>query len=135
MHSRRFCDMLTVSKGEPVRLVYPWGIQNFYTTIGYDLEQLADLLEGEDIECRRMNDLPWAVEICIDDITIDNYTLTREHMLLTRSGIVVLGLIMLAFVICGDVMYLQTKYKSYLQEKRKLARKAKRESKKKGKIL
>ena len=118
-----------------MRLVYPWGIQNFYTTIGYDLEQLADLLEGEDIECRRMNDLPWAVEICIDDITIDNYTLTREQMLLTRSGIVVLGLIMLAFVICGDVMYLQTKYKSYLQEKRKLARKAKRESKKKGKIL
>jgi hypothetical protein len=54
---------------------------------------------------------------------------------LTWPGIVVLGLIMLAFAICGDVMYLQTKYKSYLQEKRKLARKEKRELKKKGKTL
>jgi hypothetical protein len=125
--------VIAMSNGDLLKLVYPWGIRNLYTTIGYDVEQLADLLEGKDIVCRRMNHLPWAVEICLGDIRINNHNLTSDQMVVTRVSIVVLGLPMFALVICGDVMYLQPKYKSYLQEKRKLARKAKRELKKKEK--
>ena len=125
--------VISLSNGDSVRLVYPWGLQNLCEEIGYDIEQLADLLEGEDIKCRRMNDLPWAVEINAAHTQIDNSELTNDQMTVARVGISVLGVIMLAFVIGGDLMYLEPRYQRYLQETRKLSKKAKRALKKKEK--
>ena len=122
--------VVAMSNGDLLKLVYPMGIRNLYSTIGYDVVQLADLLEGEIIECRRMDHLPWAVEIYVGDTKIDNNKLTTQQVVVTRVAIVILGLIMIAFPISGDVIYLKSKYKCYLKEKKKQERKAKRELKK-----
>ena len=121
--------VISISNGELLKLVYPLGIQNLYSTIGYDVDELADLLVGKVIQCRRMNDLPWAVEIDVDDTKIDNTKLTSLQVILTRVGIIILGLILIAFPICGDVAYLKSKYKCYLKVKKKQERKAERELK------
>lgn len=116
--------VVVMSNGDSLRLQYPWGIQNLYSTIGYDIAQLADLLEGNVIQCRRMNRVPWAVEIHIGDTIIDNSKLTSEQCIVTRVSIVVLGLIGLAFPISADVIYLRGKYKCYRKAEKKRARKA-----------
>lgn len=121
--------VLDVSNGESLRLVYPWGIHNLYSTIGYDIDELVDLLEGNIIECRRMNRVPWALEIYIGDIKIDNSKLTIDKIVSTQASIVILGLLMLAFLINGDIIYLKQKYKCYIKAKKKQERKAKRKLK------
>lgn len=62
--------VISMSDGDKLKLVSPYTLGNLYSTIGYDIEELADLLEGKDIEYRRMNDLPWAVEISVGDIKL-----------------------------------------------------------------
>ncbi len=114
---------------DPLKLVSPYTLNNLYSSISYDIDELANLLEGKDIKYRRMNDLPWAVEIYVGDTKIDNTKLVTHQMNLTRVGIVIVGLILLAFVICGDVMYLKAKFKRYLKVKKKQDRKAKRKLK------
>jgi hypothetical protein len=111
---------------EKLELVYPWGIQNLYSSIGYDDLQLADLLEGEKVTCRRMDHVPWAVEIHVGDTVIDNSELTGHQMVATRVGIVILGLLMVAFLIAGDVTYLKERYRRHLKTQKKLVRKEKR---------
>lgn len=118
--------MIEMSNGDLFQLVCPWLPRNLYTTIGYDLTQLSELLEGKDIEYRRMNKLPWVVEIYVDDIVIDNSKLTSEEMTVTRISIVILGIIMLAFPIGGDVLYLKAKYKCYAKAEKKRMRKLNR---------
>lgn len=117
--------VVLMSNGELLKLVYPLGIQNLYSTIGYDVDKLADSLEGKSIQCRRMKSLPWAVEIYLDNTKIDNTKLTTHQMYLTRAGIITVGLIALAFIICGDVVYLKSKYHSYQKAERKRNKKAK----------
>lgn len=112
-----------MSNGEVLKFVYPWGIQNLYSIIGYDTTQLAALLEGKHVECLRMNRLPWAVEIYVDDIIINNSKLTAEQIIVTRISIVITGMIMLAFPIVGDVLYLKAKYKCYVKAEKKRTRK------------
>lgn len=114
---------------EPLKLVFPYTLNNLYSTIGYDIDELANLLEGKDIEYRRMNDLPWAIEIYVGDTKIDNTKLTTQQMYFTRVGIVIIGLIMLAFAVCGDIVYLKSRYRIYQKVKRKQNKKAKRELK------
>lgn len=114
---------------EKLESVYPWGIQNLYSSIGYDVSQLADLLEGEKVTCRRMDHLSWAVEIYVGDTVVDNSELTGHQMVVTRVGIVILGLMMVAFLIAGDVSYLKDQYRRCLKTQKKLVRKEKRKLK------
>jgi Na+/alanine symporter len=118
--------VIEMENEEAVKFVYPWGIQNLYSTIGYDVSQLADLLEGEAVECLRMDHLPWAVEIKVGDTIIDNRELTGQETVVTRVGVVILGLLMLAFTIAIDAVYLKERYRRYLKSKKKQERKAKR---------
>ena len=46
-------------------LVAPHSASHLCDTIGYDVDQLAQLLEGKTIKYRRMSNMPWAVEICV----------------------------------------------------------------------
>lgn len=121
--------VVSLLNGEKLKLVYPMGIQNLYSTIGYDIEELADLLEGKVIQCRRTEHRPWAVEIYVDDIKIDNTELTTQQMVVTRVAIVIVGAIGLALCVGGDVAYLKAKYQAYRKLKRKQDQKAKRASK------
>ncbi len=118
--------VIVMENEEAVKFVYPWGIQNLYSTIGYDVSQLADLLEGEVVECLRMDHVPWAVEIKVGDTIIDNRELTGQQTVATQVGVVILGLLMLAFTIAVDAVYLQERYRRYLKSKKKQERKEKR---------
>ncbi len=118
--------VVSLSNGEKLKLVYPMGIQNLYSTIGYDIDELADLLEGQVIQCRRMEHLPWAVEITVGDTKLDNIKLTAQQMVVTRVAIVIVGAIMLALCVGGEAVYLKAKYQAYRKIKRKQERKAKR---------
>ena len=51
------------------------------------------------------------------------------NMYFTRVGIVIVGLIMLAFAVCGDIVYLKSRYRIYQKVERKQIKKAKRELK------
>jgi hypothetical protein len=124
--------VIEMENEEAVKFVYPWGIRNLYSTIGYDVSQLADLLEGEAVECLRMDHLPWAVEIKVGDTIIDNRELTGQETVVTRVGVVILGLLMLAFTIAADAVYLKERYRRYLKSKKKQERKAKREIKRRN---
>lgn len=125
---------VSMSNGETLRLVYPAGDWELYSAIGYDLDKLADLLEGKSVEYRRIDCLPWVVEIYVDDIRIDNTELTTKQMETTWVGIVIVGLIGGALVISGDVAYLTSKYKCYRKAIKKQERKAKRELRKAKRI-
>ncbi len=121
--------VVAMSKGDSLRLVYPWGIRDLYSTLGYDIIQLSDLLEGKNIDCVGMNTLPWAVKIYVDDIIIDNSKLTSDEIFVTRVGIVIMGLIMLVFLIGGDILYLEQKYKRFVKAEKKRMRKINRDMK------
>ena len=62
-------------------------------------------------------------------IVINNNELTSKQITASRIGIVILGVIMLAFPICADVAYIQKQYKHYKKSEKKRARKARRNSK------
>ena len=122
--------IVEMSNGDQFQLVYPHFSGELYSTIGYDLEELCELLEGENIEYRRMNRLPWIVEIYVDDTVIDNNILTAKQIVVSRVTIIILGTIMLSFPIAGEVAYIKSKYRLYKKAGKKRARKA-RESLKK----
>ena len=124
---RFFVEM---SDGEQFQLVYPWLPKDLYDAIGYNLDQLAELLEGQKVEYRKMDNLSWVVEIYINDIVIDNNKMTSEAIDTTYVGIVIMGLIMLAFPICGDVAYIKAKQKIYRKAEKKRVRSAKRKANK-----
>ena len=121
--------IVEMSEGKKFQLVYPNFQSELYSTIGYDFDELYNLLKGKEIEYRRMNKLPWITEMYVDDIVIDNNILTVKQINATRIGIVILGVIMLAFPISGDVVYVKSKYKQYKKAEKKRTRKARRSSK------
>ena len=121
--------VISLSDGEPLKLVSPYALGNLYSTIGYDIEELAGLLEGKDITYRRMNDLPWAVEIYVGNTKIDNAKLTTYQMYTTWLSITIVGLIMLFLVVLGDVEYLKSKHHHFQKAERKRIKKAKRKLK------
>ena len=55
--------IVEMSNGDQLQLVYPNFSGELYSAIGYDLNELCELLEGEEIEYRRMDRLPWVTEI------------------------------------------------------------------------
>ena len=120
---------IAILNDKPLMLVAPHSASHLCDTIGYDVDQLAQLLEGKTIKYRRMSNMPWAVEICVGDTKIDNIKLTTTQMHHTRIGIIILGLIMLAFPVCGDIVYLKSRYRIYQKAERKRIKKAKRELK------
>ena len=122
--------IIEMSNRDQFQLVCPNFQRELYSTIGYDLDELCELLEGEKIEYRRMSKLPWIVEIYINETVIDNNVLTFKQMTVTRIAIVIIGLIMLAFPIAGEVLYIKEKHKIYKKEEKKRARKARRNLKK-----
>ena len=122
--------MVEMSNGDQFQLEYPNFPKELYSTIGYDLDELCELLEGEKIEYRRMNKLPWIVEIYINETVIDNNVLTVKQMTVTRIAIVIIGFIMLAFPIAGEVLYIKGKHKLYKKAEKKRARKARQNLKK-----
>ena len=120
--------IVEMSNGDQLQLVYPYFSGELYSAIGYDLDELCELLEGEEIEYRRMDRLPWVTEIHVNNIVINNNELTNKQMVATRICIVIIGLIMLAFPICGDVAYIKKQYSYYKKSEKKRARKARRSS-------
>ena len=110
--------IVEMSNDKKYQLVCPWFPKDLYNSIGYDLDQLVELLEGQTVEYRKMDKLPWVVEIYIDDIVIDNNNMTCEQMNITYVGIVIVGLIMLAFPICGEIAYIKAKYRIYRKAKK-----------------
>lgn len=97
---------IETSSGDEFQLVYPTSSREMYEEIGYDFEDLEVLLKGKNVELLVMNDLPWVVEIHVDGETIDNSILTEKQAGVTRASIIILGLIMLAFPICGEITYI-----------------------------
>lgn len=122
--------MIELSDGEAFQLVCPWLSRTLYDAIGYDLTQLTDLLVGNQIEYLRMNKLPWVVAIYYGEIVMDNSKLTTDEIMTTHIGIAILGLMMLAILVCLDVEYLKAKYKEYAASERKRMKNLKREAKK-----
>ena len=120
--------IVEMSNGDEFQLAYPNFQKELYATIGYDLDELCNLLKGKEIRYLRMDHLPWIVEIYVDDIVIDNNVLTAKQMFVTRIAIIIIGLIMLAFLICGDVAYIKKQYRCYKKSEKKRARKARRSS-------
>ena len=120
--------IVEMSNGDQFLLVYPNFAKELYATIGYDLDELCNLQIGKEIRYLRMDHLPWIVEIYVDDIVIDNNVLTAKQMFATRIAIIIIGLIMLAFPICGDVAYIKKQYRCYKKSEKKRARKARRSS-------
>ena len=118
--------IVEMSEGKKFQLVYPNFSGELYSAIGYDLDELCELLEGEEIEYRRMDRLPWVTEIHVNDIVINNTELTNKQIVAARICIVIIGLIMLAFPICGDVAYIKKQYRCYKKSEKKRARKARR---------
>lgn len=122
--------IVEMSNREQLQLVYPHFSNELYSTIGYDLDELCKLLEGEEIEYRRMDRLPWVTEIYVDGIVINNNELTNKEIIVSRIAIVLIGLITLAFPICGDAAYIKTQYRHYKKSEKKRIRKARRSLKK-----
>lgn len=120
--------IVEMSNGDRLQLVYPNFSDELYSAIGYDLDELCDLLEGEEIVYRRMNRLPWVTEIYADDIVINNGELTNKQIILSHIAIAITGLITLAFPICTDIAYIQKQYKHYKKAEKKRVRRARRRS-------
>lgn len=114
--------VVEMSNGDQLQLVYPNFSGELYSAIGYDLDELCKLLEGEEIGYRRMDRLPWVTEIYVDDIVINNNELTNKQIIASRITIVIIGIIMLAFPISGDVVYVKSKYKQYKKQKKEIAK-------------
>ena len=120
--------MVEMSDGTALQLAYPNFPQELYSSIGYELDELAELLNGKQIEYKRMTKVPWIVEIYVDSTVVDNTELTSKQIIATRIGIVIIGLIMLAFPIAIDGTYLKDKYKLYKKAEKKKMRQARRNS-------
>ena len=121
--------IVEMSNGDQFQLVYPNFAKELYATIGYDLDELCNLLIGQEIRYLRMDHLPWIVEIYVEDIVINNTELTNKQIVATRICIVIIGLIMLAFPICGDIAYIKNQYRCYKKSEKKRLRKERRNSK------
>ena len=118
--------VIIMSNGEQFQLVYPNFSAELYSEIGYDLDALHEMLEGERIEYRRMDALPWIVEINVNGTVIDNTELTVKQIILSRICIVIIGIIMLAFPVCGEVAYIKKQYRYYRKAEKKRRRKARK---------
>ena len=115
--------MVGMSNGDQLQLVYPFFSGELYSEIGYDLDGLCELLKGEEIAYRRMDRLPWIVEIYADDIVIDNNVLTVKQTNASRITLVMVGLITLALLICGDAAYIKKQYRCFKNSEKKRERK------------
>ena len=61
-----------------------------------------------------------------------SYELTAQQIKLTRIGVVIVGLIVLAISIVCETVYIKAKYNCYARENRKQSKKEKRQLRKHG---
>ena len=122
--------IVEISNGERLQLVYPSFSSELFSKIGYDFKELCELLEGESIEYRRMDRLPWITEIYAKDIQINNNELTNKQITLSHIGIVIIGIMMLAIPVSADVEYMKKQYSLYKKAEKKRIRKARQSLKK-----
>ena len=120
--------MIEMNDGTALQLAYPNFPQEVYSSIGYELDELGELLNGKQIKYKRMTRVPWIVEIYVEGTVVDNTELTNKQITATRIGIVITGIIMLSFPIAIDATYLKAKYKLYKKAEKKRIRQARRNS-------
>lgn len=126
--------IIELSGKEALSLAYFGFPDKLYSSIGYDLEQLADLLQGKNIDCLRMKELPWVVEIYAGDVVIDNRELTNKQLAHQRVQLVVWLVIVLGLSVGADISYLADKYECYKRAEKKRAKKLKREVRKANRV-
>ncbi len=117
---------IVTAEGEKLEFVYPWGKSDFFNSIGYDWEELVDLLEGQEVTVCRMERLPWIVSLTVGDITLDNLELTRTECQETHLAIGMIGLLLLAIVIVCLVEYWHTIWKKYQKGEKNRRRRERR---------
>lgn len=122
--------VIELTNGECLQLVYPSMKSQLFSAIGYNIEELASLLEGKQIQYRRMDDLPWIVQTNVDGTIIDNHELTAQQISVSRSGLVIIGLTVFALAMSSEATYLKTQYDRYRNAERKRLKKARREGRK-----
>ncbi len=110
---------IAFKNGELFQLVYPNTIRELYSSLGYDDEELAELLEGKEIKFTALKNWNWITNISVDNMSLDNTELTAQQCRLTQIGIVFIGMIMLAFPIGFEKMYWDKHIKSKSKKKAK----------------
>ena len=122
--------VIELTNGECLQLVYPSMKSQLFSAIGYNIDELAVLLEGKQIQYHRMNDLPWIVQINADGVIIDNHDLTVQQITVSRSGIMIVGLIVFVLSVSSEAVYLKTQYDRFRNAERKRHKKARGEERK-----
>ncbi len=126
-HSKLGDVCIVMTNEAEYRLTSPnKGTAQLRKEIGYSTEQLATLLEGNEIQYRYMDRLSWITQIYIGNTVIDNTKLTNDTIVTCNIATAVICLIGLAFPVCGYVYYLRTKYARYQGAERKRKKKEKR---------
>ena len=110
--------------GEKLRFAYATRSRELYEHLGYSLDELVELLEGEEVVCTRMTRLSWIVEIRLGDITLSNEALTVEQIKVTRWSILILAPIWVAICAVADVSYIRIVHERYAKAKEQARLKA-----------
>ena len=110
--------------GEKLRFAYATRSRELYEHLGYSLDELVELLEGEEVVCTRMTRLSWIVEIRLGDITLSNEALTVEQIKVTRWSILILAPIWVAICAVADVSYIRIVHERYAKAKEQTRLKA-----------
>ncbi len=113
---------IAFNNGESFRLVYSNTIKELYLNLGYDDEELAELLKGKEVEFTALKNWNWITNISANNIRIDNSELTAKQCRLTQLGIAILGIIMLTFPIYLEKMYWDKQIKSIKSKSKKRAK-------------
>ncbi len=111
---------IAFNNGELFRLAYPNTIKGLYSNLGYDDEELAELLKGKEVEFTALKNWNWITNISVNNIRIDNTELTAKQCRITQLGIAILGIIMLAFPIGLEKMYWDKHIKSKSKKRAKI---------------
>ncbi len=125
---------LVTAEGEKLEFVYPWRKSDFFEAIGYDWEELVDLLEGQEVTVCRMERQPWIISLTVGDITLDNLELTRAECQETHLGIGMIGLLLLAIVTVSLVEYWRSIWKLYQRGEKNRRRRERRAAAKRKEV-
>ncbi len=110
---------IAFENGETFSLVYPNTIKELYAKLGYDDEELEELLEGKEVEFTALKNWNWITNISVGTIRLDNTELTATQCRFTQIVIVLLGIIALVFPIGLEKMYWDKNIKSKKKKQNK----------------
>ena len=97
--------VIRTSNGDEYQLVSPTSSNGLYDEIGYNLEELGDMIKGKKVELLVLDELPWVVEINVDGVVINNSVLTIKQSNVTKVSIIILGVLMVMFPIGLTLIY------------------------------